>query len=218
METGLQGLLERSVVGVSRRTAVLIAVLITSLFGLCLASAAVRADVNSDGGVLCSGYSACSTDGFTDNDYAANQATSWWRMYPGNNCTNYVAYVESQVFGVTQPTYLLGDAYLNGHHLMGAVAGQLHPLPRRQHPPAPGATAAPARSRDLAAGDALPAELGTGQHRCEHRRLAAADNRVTQASRCPGLAAHGRTTHRSPAAGGGDRGVPPGDLYERVFV
>jgi surface antigen len=111
MKTGLQGLLERSVVGVVRRTTVLIAVLTTSLLGLGLASAAARADVNTDGGVLCSGYAACSTDGFTDNGYAANQETSWWRMYPGNNCTNYVAYVESQIFGVTQPSYLLGDAY-----------------------------------------------------------------------------------------------------------
>jgi surface antigen len=116
MKTGLQGRLERSVVGVARRTAVLLAVLTTSLIGFNLASAATaRADggatAGAVGGELCDGYAACSTDGFTTNGYPANAKTSWWRMYPGDNCTNYVAYVESQTFGVTEPTYLLGDAY-----------------------------------------------------------------------------------------------------------
>jgi surface antigen len=114
METGLQGHLERSVVGVARRTAVLLAVLTTSLAGLGLGSAAAAraaTDVSGFGGELCSGYAACSTDGFTTNGYPANAKTSWWRMYPGVNCTNYVAYVESQIFGVTDPGYLLGDAY-----------------------------------------------------------------------------------------------------------
>jgi surface antigen len=31
-------------------------------------------------------------------------------MYPGINCTNYAAYVESQVYGVSRPSTLLGDA------------------------------------------------------------------------------------------------------------
>jgi len=30
-------------------------------------------------------------------------------MYPGDNCTNYAAYVESEVYGVSTPDYLLGD-------------------------------------------------------------------------------------------------------------
>jgi surface antigen len=33
----------------------------------------------------------------------------WWAMYPGDNCTNYVAYVESHVYGVATPHSLLGD-------------------------------------------------------------------------------------------------------------
>jgi surface antigen len=33
-------------------------------------------------------------------------------MYPGNNCTNYVAYVESTVYGVSTPTFNLGDGGL----------------------------------------------------------------------------------------------------------
>ncbi len=161
METGLQVFLERSVVGVARRTAVLLAVLTTTMLGLGVGSALAQPaptipatpttpatptvtsptvttttvttptvtsptvatttptvttttptppPVTTEGVLLCSGYKACSTGGFTTNDYAANEKTSWWRMYPGDNCTNYVAYVESQVFGVTEPTYLLGDA------------------------------------------------------------------------------------------------------------
>jgi len=187
METGLQVFLERSVVGVARRTAVLLAVLTTTMLGLGVGSAVARPapmtplapagrllttgsaltastpattpttpavattpnstvttttstvttpttpavtttttstvttptvttttptppPVTTEGVLLCSGYTACSTGGFTTNGYAANEKTSWWRMYPGDNCTNYVAYVESQVFGVTAPTYLLGDA------------------------------------------------------------------------------------------------------------
>jgi surface antigen len=95
---------------------VLLAVLTTSLIGLNLTSvAAARADsgaaTGAVGGELCSGYAACSTDGFTTNGYPANASTSWWRMYPGVNCTNYVAYVESQIFDVTAPAYLLGNAY-----------------------------------------------------------------------------------------------------------
>jgi surface antigen len=111
METGPQGLLERSAAGVVRRTAVLLAVLTTSLAGLGLGSAAAARADESAGSELCSGYAACSTDGFTTNGYPARANTSWWRMYPGVNCTNYAAYVESQIFGVSDPTYLLGDAY-----------------------------------------------------------------------------------------------------------
>jgi surface antigen len=95
-----------------RRAAVLLCVLTTSLIGSGLAAAvAARADASADGGLVCSGYAACSAGTFTTNGYLANAETSWWRMYPGDNCTNYVAYVESQFFGVTEPTYLLGDAY-----------------------------------------------------------------------------------------------------------
>ncbi len=96
----------------------LLAVLTTCLIGFGVAAAAAaRADASTDmgllsgeAGLLCSGYTACSTGSFTTNGYPANATTSWWRMYPGNNCTNYVGYVESQIFGVSAPTYLLGDA------------------------------------------------------------------------------------------------------------
>jgi surface antigen len=131
MEIELQGFLERSVVGVARRTAVLLAVLTTTLVGFGLSSAAAA---RAEGFDLCAGYSACSTGSFTTHDYQDHADTSWWRMFPGDNCTNYAAYVESQVFGVTEPTYLLGDAYqwapnaaangvpVNGTPSVGAVA------------------------------------------------------------------------------------------------
>jgi surface antigen len=107
MEYELQGSLERSIVGVARRTAVFAAVLMATCVGIDLCSTAVA---QAEGTVLCAGYSACSADGFTDHGYQAAESISWWRMYPGDNCTNYVAYVESQTFGVPTPDYLLGNA------------------------------------------------------------------------------------------------------------
>jgi surface antigen len=87
-------------------TAVVVAVLTLAGWGLWSAG-----DARADGLELCSGYAACSVAPYTTHGYPAAEKTSWWRMYPGNNCTNYVAFVESQVFGVSDPSYLLGDAY-----------------------------------------------------------------------------------------------------------
>ena len=42
--------------------------------------------------MLCTGYSSCGSSGYGDGGYAANQGTSYWAMYTGTNCTNYVAY------------------------------------------------------------------------------------------------------------------------------
>ncbi len=65
---------------------------------------------------------------------APHEGTSCWRMFPGNNCTNYAAYVESTVFGAPAPSYLLGNAgqwaaaaaahgvTVNGVPSVGAVA------------------------------------------------------------------------------------------------
>jgi surface antigen len=106
MKTVLQGFLERSVACASRGTALLLTALAATLagFGLCSAAAA-----RADGLELCTGYAACSTDGFSTHDYQYAAADSWWSMYPGDNCTNYAAYVESEVYGVSTPDYLLGD-------------------------------------------------------------------------------------------------------------
>jgi surface antigen len=64
---------------------------------------------------LCSGdsYSVCTSMGFTDHGYGANNGTSYWGMLvgpTGHNCTNYVAYVESTVNGAPTPGYNLGNA------------------------------------------------------------------------------------------------------------
>jgi surface antigen len=105
MKTELRGLLKRSVAGAPLRTALLFTVLIASFSGLGLDATAASAD----GFDLCTGYAACSTGSFTTHFYESFAAESWWRMYPGDNCTNYAAFVESQVYEVPEPDLLLGD-------------------------------------------------------------------------------------------------------------
>ena len=41
---------------------------------------------------LCTGYASCQAAGYTDAGYRPASSTSYWRMYTGHNCTNYVAY------------------------------------------------------------------------------------------------------------------------------
>lgn len=59
---------------------------------------------------LCSGYQGCAQGNFTTHGYQNASGESYWTMYAGNNCTNYVAYVESKAFEVPSPTYSLGNA------------------------------------------------------------------------------------------------------------
>lgn len=92
------------VAGLSSRGIVLAAALCA--LGLWLAGVA-RADPSE----LCAGYTPCSGPGLTTHGYQAAAGQSWWSMYPGSNCTNYAAYVESRVYGVPTPGLLLGDAY-----------------------------------------------------------------------------------------------------------
>jgi surface antigen len=106
MKTELRGFLERSVACASRGTALLLTVLAATLAGLGLCSAVAA---HADGLELCAGYATCAASGFTTHDYEYSAADSWWSMYAGDNCTNYAAYVESQVYGVPTPDYLLGD-------------------------------------------------------------------------------------------------------------
>jgi surface antigen len=42
--------------------------------------------------VLCTTYSGCSGKGYSHAGYASAKDTSYWNMYTGTNCTNYVAY------------------------------------------------------------------------------------------------------------------------------
>ncbi len=64
------------------------------------ASAAVRPCLDTSG---------CAVGSLTDNGYGARAAVSWWGMYPGHDCTNYVAYMMATA-GVATPGYRLGNA------------------------------------------------------------------------------------------------------------
>jgi surface antigen len=61
---------------------------------------------------LCSGYVLCGQGSFSTHGYQASSGNSYWTMYPGDNCTNYVAFVESTVYGIQTPTFDLGDGGL----------------------------------------------------------------------------------------------------------
>ena len=41
---------------------------------------------------LCTTYSGCAQQGYSNAGYAKNSGTMYWRMYSGHNCTNYAAY------------------------------------------------------------------------------------------------------------------------------
>ncbi|WP_159081579.1 CHAP domain-containing protein [Nocardioides sediminis] len=41
---------------------------------------------------LCTGYASCQAAGYGNGGYRQASSTSYWRMYTGHNCTNYVAY------------------------------------------------------------------------------------------------------------------------------
>lgn len=61
---------------------------------------------------LCAGYSGCSVAPYTTHgyDFMTNGQRPYWYMTPGNECTNYAAYVEQTVYGVPAPTYSLSNA------------------------------------------------------------------------------------------------------------
>jgi surface antigen len=58
---------------------------------------------------LCTGWTACTHRGYPSYKYQAQGARSYWRMTAGDQCTNYAAYVESTVYHVRRPRYLLGN-------------------------------------------------------------------------------------------------------------
>ena len=96
-----------------RRRIVRIALLTASVGMVATPAAAAIAAPASSGvpsTVLCSGYAGCNTHGYSSYAYGRHRSTSYWRMTAGDECTNYVAYVESVMFGVRTPRYSLGDA------------------------------------------------------------------------------------------------------------
>jgi surface antigen len=103
----LQEFLKPLIAAAYRRTVLSLAILSAAL--VCLGTFSVCRAQAADTSELCSGYAGCSIDGFTTNGYQNAADQMWWSMYPGVNCTNYVAYVESHVYGVASPDSLLGD-------------------------------------------------------------------------------------------------------------
>jgi surface antigen len=65
-----------------------IAVVVLFFAALLVAPASAQASST----VLCTGYSSCSGKGYSHAGYSSNQGTSYWNMYTGTNCTNYIAY------------------------------------------------------------------------------------------------------------------------------
>jgi surface antigen len=63
-------------------------------------------------GPLCEGYSACNVSPYTTHSYQNEMSPLYWpgTGSSGVECTNYAAYVESDVYGVATPTYDLGHA------------------------------------------------------------------------------------------------------------
>jgi surface antigen len=67
------------------------------LLGFLVASALVAlgvpmAPAQADYVTICTGYVGCKDAGYSNDGYKSTSGTSYWRMYTGHNCTNYVAY------------------------------------------------------------------------------------------------------------------------------
>jgi surface antigen len=58
---------------------------------------------------LCTGWARCARHGYPSYHYQSKGWRSYWRMSAGDECTNYAAYVESAVYHVREPSYLLGN-------------------------------------------------------------------------------------------------------------
>ncbi len=98
----------------SRGRAATIALIAAALAAVATPAAAaiiVPASGRVPSAVLCSGYAGCNRHDYSSYRYGRNRGISYWRMTAGDECTNYVAYVESRIFGVPTPRYPLGNAY-----------------------------------------------------------------------------------------------------------
>ncbi len=88
------------------RSRIVIAVL------FCAALLVPTSGAEASSSVLCSGYSSCSSKGYSNYGYSTNKSKSYWRMYTGTNCTNYVAYrlVTTNGMPNTRPKAGVGNA------------------------------------------------------------------------------------------------------------
>jgi surface antigen len=76
--------------------------------GLVTGTAVVTATPALAASTLCSGFTACEANPYTDHGWGANYTNGYWGQYSGDNCTNYVAYYEQTVNGrsATRPSWL----------------------------------------------------------------------------------------------------------------
>ena len=73
---------------------------------------------------LCTGYTGCHEDGYSNFGYRAASRHMWWQMYPGHNCTNYVAYrLVRGGMSATRPWSGTGMAYNWGRAKSGITDG-----------------------------------------------------------------------------------------------
>ena len=108
MKPELEGGLERGRLPMPGNATLLLAVIAATL---CLIGTQFAGSARADTSELCAGYTACAVTPYTTHGYEDAADQSWWSMYAGVNCTNYAAFVESQVYGVPTPGVLMGDAY-----------------------------------------------------------------------------------------------------------
>lgn len=95
---------------------------VTLVAGLIGGATAIRTPIASaalagpSAGPLCEGFSACSVAPYTTHNFQNEYKTSYWGMPPDQdtapggawaNCTNYVAFVESTVYGAPTPKHAL---------------------------------------------------------------------------------------------------------------
>lgn len=85
-----------------------IALLVLLLASLLVPSAPAQAAST----VLCTGYTSCNDKGYPHAGYAQAKDTSYWNMYTGTNCTNYVAYRMVSTLGLPnkRPAAGVGNA------------------------------------------------------------------------------------------------------------
>ncbi len=99
----------------ARRTLTAVA-LVTGLSGATAIRMPAAFGASVSAGPLCEGYSACSVAPYTTHNFQNEYRTSYWGMAADQdtapsgawaNCTNYVAFVESTVYGAPTPKHAL---------------------------------------------------------------------------------------------------------------
>lgn len=90
-----------------------LAALASGLLVTCGALVAIpAAPADAGGTTLCSGWKECVAAGYSDAGYGAASGSSYWKMFSGHNCTNYVAYRMIQGgMSATRPFAGTGNAW-----------------------------------------------------------------------------------------------------------